>query len=88
MRPTPIDRELGAGREGRIEREEENGLGDFLRLPEARHGDHTARMSPDLGGRIFVGERLFEDARVDGTGRHRVHANIPRKKLSGRHPGE
>lgn len=27
-------------------------------------------------------------ARVDGTGRHRVHANIPRKKLIGKHPGK
>ena len=41
LRPTAIDRKLGAGREGRIEREEEDGLGDFLRRPPALHRDHT-----------------------------------------------
>ena len=29
--PTAVDRQFGAGRESRVEREEEDGLGDFLR---------------------------------------------------------
>ena len=30
LRPAPVDRKFGAGREGRIEREEEDGFSDFF----------------------------------------------------------
>ena len=33
LRPAPVYRNLGAGREGRIEREEEDSLGDLIRRP-------------------------------------------------------
>jgi len=48
LRPTPVDRKFGASREGRIEREEEDGLRNFLRRPEALHGNHTAHLLPNL----------------------------------------
>ncbi len=64
LRPTAIDRKLGAGREGRIEREEEDGLGDFLRHPPALHRNHTDHLLPNLGGRVFIGKRFAEDRRV------------------------
>jgi hypothetical protein len=34
LRPPPVDRKFGASREGRIESEEEDGLGDFLDVPK------------------------------------------------------
>ena len=42
LRTTPIDRKFGAGREGRVEREEEDGLRDLLRGPEALHRDRKS----------------------------------------------
>jgi hypothetical protein len=39
LRPSSVDRKFGAGREGRIKREEEDGLRDFLRRPSALHRD-------------------------------------------------
>ena len=88
LRPTPIDRKFGAGREGRVEREEEDGLRDFLRRPEALHRDRLASSPRDLGGQVFIGERFVEDPRVDGAGRHRVDANFARKQLGGERPSE
>src|SRR5271170_6207270 len=35
--PAPIDWKFGAGRESRVERKEEDGLGDFLRRAPALH---------------------------------------------------
>src|SRR5271163_710809 len=48
LRPPPIDRKFGAGREGRTEREEEDGLGDLVRRPPALHGVHTDHLLPKL----------------------------------------
>src|SRR6516164_8953356 len=56
LRPTAIYRKLGAGREDRVEREEDDGLGDFLRSPEALHGSHAGHLLPNLGGRVFIGK--------------------------------
>ena len=88
LRPSPVDRKFGAGREGCVEREEEDGLRDFLRRPPALHGNHADHLLPKLGGRVFLGEHLAEDRRVDGAGRHRVDANLARNQLGGEHPGE
>src|SRR5271169_4561994 len=88
LRPTAIDRNLGAGREGRIERKEEDRLCDFLRRPPALHGNHAAHLLPKLGGRVFIVEHLAQYRRVDGAGRHRVDANLARKQLSGERPSE
>src|SRR5271168_3729044 len=87
LRPAPIDRKFSAGREGRVERKEEDGLRDFLRRPPALHRDHTKHLLPDLRGCV-TGKRFFDDRRVDGTGRHRVDANIERKQLSSERPSE
>ena len=88
LRPSSVYRKLCAGREGRIEREEEDGLGDFLRRPPALHRDHTDHLLPNLGGRDFIGKRFAEDRRVDGAGRHRVDANLARNQLRGERPSE
>jgi hypothetical protein len=61
LRPTAIDRNLGAGGEGRIEREEEDGLGDFLRLSPALHRDHTCHLLPNLGGLVFTGKHFADE---------------------------
>jgi hypothetical protein len=37
LRPTPIDRQFGAGRKGSVEREEANGLGDFVTGASSGH---------------------------------------------------
>src|SRR5271168_1780166 len=87
LRPTPIDRKLGTGRDGRIEREEEDGLGDFLRRPPALHRDHTNHLFPNLSGCVS-GKRFADDRRVDGTWRHRVDANLARNQLSSERPSE
>src|SRR5258707_7880406 len=55
LRPTAIDRKFHAGRECRIEPEEEDGLCDFLRCPPALHRDHTGHLLPNLGGLFFTG---------------------------------
>jgi hypothetical protein len=68
LRPSSFDRKFGTGREGRIERKEEDGLGDFFRRPEALHGNHADRLLPNLGGHVFIGKHFVEDRRVDGTG--------------------
>ena len=57
-------------------------------VPKRFIGTHAAHLLPDLGGHVFIGERFADDRRVDGTGRHRVDANLARKKLSGEHPSE
>jgi len=88
LRPSPVYRKLGAGREGRIEREEEDGLGDLVRRPEALHRAHTDHLLPKLGGHVFIGKCFADDRRVDGTGRHRVDANLARKQLNGERPSE
>src|SRR5260370_40986637 len=88
LRPSSVYRKLGAGREGRIEREEEDGLGDLVRRSEALHRAHSGHLFPKLSGRVFIGEHLAQDRRVDGTGRHRVDANLARKQLSGERPSE
>src|SRR5271167_4305981 len=88
LRPSSVYRKLGAGREGRVEREEEDGLGDFLRRPPALHRDHTDHLLPNLGGLVFTGKHFADDRRVDGTGRHRVDANFARKQLGGERPSE
>src|SRR5271165_3056517 len=87
LRPTPVDRKLGAGREGRVEREEEDGLRNFLRRPPALHRDHTNHLFPNLSGCV-TGKRFADDRRVDGTGRHRVDANLARKQLSSECPSK
>src|SRR5271168_5317767 len=87
LRPSSVYRKLGAGREGRIEREEEDGLGDLVRRPPALHGNHTDHLLPNLGSCVS-GKRFADDRRVDGTGRHRVDANLARKQLSGERPSE
>src|SRR5277367_1680500 len=87
LRPTPVDGQFGTGREGRVEREEEDGLGDLVRRPPALHGNHADHHLPDLGSR-FSAKRFAQDRRVDGTGRHRVDANLARKQLSGERPSE
>jgi hypothetical protein len=73
---------------GRVEREEEDGLGDFVRHPPALHRDHTDHLLPNLGGLVFIGKHFAEDRRVDGAGRHRVDANLARNQLGGERPGE
>ena len=88
LRPTPVDRQFGAGRKGRLEREEENGLGDFLRRPEALHWNNAKHALLDLSTHVFRGQHLFEDACVDGAGRHRVEANLLGKQLGGEYPSE
>jgi len=88
LRPSSVYRKLGAGREGRIEREEEDGLGDFLRHSPALHRNHTGHLLPNLGGRVFIGKHFAEDRRVDGAGRHRVDTNLARNQLGGERPGE
>ena len=84
LRPTAIDRKLGAGREGRIEREEEDGLGDLLRRPPALHGNHAGHLLLNLGGRIA--KRFLDDRRIGGTGRHRVDANLREEEAQRRAP--
>src|SRR5271165_7419821 len=88
LRPTAVDGKFRACREGRVEREEEDGLSNFLRRPEALHRIGFAHLPSDLGGHVFIGKRFADDRRVDGTGRHRVDSNLPRKQLSGEHPSE
>src|SRR5271154_6839315 len=88
LRPSSVYRKLGAGRVGRIEREEEDGLRDFLRRPPALHGNHADHLLPKLGGRVFIGEHLAQDRRIDGAGRHRVDSNLARKQLGGERPSE
>ena len=88
LRPSSVYRKLGAGRVGRVEREEEDGLGDLLRRAPALHGNHADHLLPKLGGRVFIGEHLAQDRRVDGAGRHCVDANLARKQLSGERPSE
>ncbi len=84
----PVHGEFVSGRVGRVEREEEDGPGDFLRRSEALHRAHTDHLLPKLGGRAFTGIRFADDRRVDGTRRHRVDANLARKQLSGERPSE
>lgn len=88
LRPTAVDRKLEAGCKRCVEREEENGLRDLGRRPEPLHWNYAGYVLLDLSRRIFVGERLFEDAGVDGTGRHGVDANPARKELGAQHSGE
>src|SRR5713226_5992020 len=88
LRPSSVYRKFGAGREGRIEREEEDGLRDFLRRPPALHRDHTNHLLPNLRGCVFTGKRFGDDRRVDGTWRHRVDANLARNQLSSERPSE
>jgi hypothetical protein len=88
LRPAPIDWKFGAGREGRIEREEEDGLRDFLRRPPALHRIDVTHLPRDLGSHVFLREHLVQDRRVDGAGRHRVNANLARQKLNSEHPSE
>src|SRR5271169_5845539 len=88
LRPSSVYRKLGAGREGRVEREEEDGLRDFLRRPPALHRIDVAHLPSDLGSHVFLGEHLVQDRRVDGAGRHRVNANLARQKLNSEHPSE
>src|SRR5271170_649922 len=88
LRPPSVYRKFGAGREGRVERKEEDGLGDFLRRPPALHGNHAGHLLPKLGGRVLIGEHLAQDRRVDGAGRHRVDSNLARKQLGGERPSE
>jgi hypothetical protein len=88
LRPTAIDRNLGAGREGRIEPKEEDHFRDFLRRSPALHRDHTGHLLPNLGGLVFTDKHFADDRRVDGAGRHRVDANFARKQLGGERPGE
>src|SRR5579871_4538240 len=88
LRPTPIDRKLVAVREGRVEPKEEDRLRDFLRRAETFHRDDTGHLLPDLSNRVFIGKHFAENRCVDGTGRHRVDANLARKQLSGERPGE
>lgn len=78
LRPASIDGEFGASCEGRVECEEEDGLSDFLRRPPAFHRNHACHLVPDVGNRVFIGKYFAEDRRVDGTGRHRVDANLLR----------
>src|SRR5271156_4115440 len=49
LRPSSVYRKFGAGREGRIEREEEDRLRDFLRRAPALHGNHAGHLLPKLG---------------------------------------
>src|SRR5271156_5110803 len=88
LRPSSVYRKFGAGREGRIEREEEDGLRDFLRHPPALHRNHTDHLLPNLGGLVFTGKYFADDRRVDGTGRHRVDSNLVRNQLSSERPSE
>jgi len=88
LRPSSVDRKFGAVRVGRVEPKEQDGLRDFLRRPEAFHRDNTGHLLLDLGNRVFIGKHFAEDRRVDGTGRHRVDANFPRKQLDGERPGQ
>jgi hypothetical protein len=88
LRPTPVDRNLKAGRERRVEREEEDGLRDLLRRPEALHRDDAECVFPHVGPHLLRGKHLFEDARLDGTGRHRVDADVLEKELGCEHAGE
>ena len=81
LRPSSVDRKFGAGREGRIEREDEDGLCDFVRRPPALHRDHVNHLLPNLGDGAG-GKRFSEDRRVDGAGRDRVDANLERNQLS------
>ena len=57
-------------------------------VPKRFIGLRFAHLPGDLGGRVFIGKHFADDRRVDGTGRHRVDADIPRKKLGGEHPSE
>jgi hypothetical protein len=50
-----VEVEFGAGCKGRIEREEENGLCDFLRRPEALHRNDRAHLLPEMGSLAFIG---------------------------------
>src|SRR5271169_487879 len=87
LRPSSVYRKLSASREGRVERKEEDGLRDFLRRPPALHRDHADHLLPSLGGCV-AGKRFADDRRVDGTGRHRVDANLMRNQLSSERPSE
>src|ERR1700722_3310985 len=87
LRPAPIDRKFSTGREGRVERKEEDGLRNFLRRPPTLHRDHANHLFPNLSGCVS-GKRFFDDRRVDGTGRHRVDANLVRNQLSSERPSE
>ena len=88
LRPAPIDRKFGAGREGRVERKEKGRLRNFLRRPEALHGNHADGFLPNLGDHVFIGKHFVEDRRIDGTGRDRVDANLARSQLSSECPRE
>src|SRR6185437_2525078 len=88
LRPTPVHRKFGAGRKSRIERQEEDGLCDFLRRSEALHGNHADRLLPNLGGHGFIGKHFVEDRRVDGTGRYGVDTNLARNQLSSERSSE
>ena len=57
-------------------------------VPQRFIGNHAGHLLPNLGGRVFIGKHLADDRRVDGTGRHRVDANLARKQLSGERPSE
>jgi hypothetical protein len=81
LRPSSVYRRFSSGREGRVERKEEDGLRDFLRRPPALHRDHANHLFPNLSGCVS-GKRFVDDRRVDGTGRHRVDANLERNQLS------
>src|SRR5271155_4499948 len=87
LRPSSVYRKLGAGREGRVERKEEDGLRDFLRRPPALHRDHANHLFPNLSDCVS-GKRLFDDWRVDGTGRDRVNADLARNHLGSERPSE
>lgn len=88
VRPTAVDRKLSAVREGGVEREEKDGLGDFLRRSETLHGNHADRLFPNLGGHGFIGKHFVEDRRVDGTGRYGVDANVVVKQLNSEGPSQ
>src|SRR5271155_2724859 len=87
LRPSSVYRKLGAGREGCIEREEEDGLGDLVRRPPALHRNHTNHLFPNLSGCV-TGKRFADDRRVDGTWRHCVDANLKRNQFSSERPSE
>src|SRR5678816_1402648 len=79
LRPSSVDRKLSSRREGCINRQERDGLGNFIRLAEALHRDAFRHLKVDLIDRLL--RHLLQDdgRRSNWTRRHCIHTYSTRQ---------
>ena len=75
LRPSSVYREFRPGRVGRVEREEKDGLCDFLRRCEALHRIGFGHLRYGPRGQVLIEPHFSDDRRFGGAGSYRVDAN-------------